>query len=219
MTIKLSRGFTCGTFDLLHAGHILLLKHAKTKCTHLIVGLQVDPTVDRPDKNKPIQSLYERQLQLEACKYVDEIIVYQTEKDLELICKTVDFTIRFLGKEYANTIFTGHDILMKKDPLFRFEYIDRSHGFSSSELRTRIYNSSRGFVNSFDGYGNNGINLSGHGAQPTLGLNPLNYDWSNLSLNLYTNQIQPLNSSQIQPLDISKLQTINFPTYPPTPRI
>lgn len=174
MTIKHARGFTCGSFDLLHAGHILLLKHAKTKCSHLIVGLQVDPTIDRPLKNKPIQSLFERQLQLEACKYVDEIIVYQTEKDLELICKTVDFSIRFLGKEYRDTVFTGQDILLKKDLFFTFEYVDRSHGFSSSELRTRIYNSTIGFVNSinfktndyfselnYNSYGANGISLSG----------------------------------------------------------
>lgn len=136
----LYKGFTCGTFDLLHAGHILLLKHAKSKCTRLIVGLQVDPTIDRPEKNKPIQSLYERHIQLEACKYVDEIIVYETEKDLELICKTVDFNVRFLGMEYKGKNFTGYDILLKRNPNFKFEYVDRSHGFSSSELRSRIFN-------------------------------------------------------------------------------
>ena len=136
----LYKGFTCGTFDLLHAGHVFLLKHAKSKCTRLIVGLQVDPTIDRPEKNKPIQSLYERHIQLEACRYVDEIIVYETEKDLELICKTVDFNVRFLGDEYQDKNFTGKDILLKKDPCFRFEYVDRSHGFSSSELRSRIVN-------------------------------------------------------------------------------
>ena len=133
-----STGFTCGTFDLLHAGHILLLKHAKSKCTRLIVGLQVDPTIDRPEKNKPIQSLYERHIQLEACKYVDEIIVYETEKDLELICITVDFNVRFLGNENQDKNFTGKDVLLKRDPYFRFEYVDRSHGFSSTELRLRI---------------------------------------------------------------------------------
>ena len=133
-------GFTCGSFDLLHAGHVLMLKHAKSKCTRLIVGLQVDPTVDRPEKNKPIQSLLERTIQLQGCKFVDEIIVYETEKDLELICKTVDFNIRFLGAEYKGINFTGKDILLKRDPSFRFEYVDRSHGFSSSELRSRIHN-------------------------------------------------------------------------------
>jgi len=176
MTLKHSRGFTCGSFDLLHAGHILLLKHAKTRCNHLIVGLQVDPTVDRPFKNKPIQSLYERQLQLESCKYVDQIIVYQTEKDLELICRTVDFSIRFLGKEYGDTIFTGYEILKKKDPLFKFEYVDRSHGFSSSELRTRIYNSTRGFVNSVDTNMNSTISANLNHIYTAVTTTPLSLD-------------------------------------------
>lgn len=138
LPILSSNGFTCGTFDLLHAGHILLLQYAKSKCNHLIVGLQVDPSVDRPEKNKPIQSLYERQLQLEACRYVDQIIVYETERDLELLCGSLHLDIRFLGEEYKNKNFTGKQILLKRNPNFTFEYVDRSHGFSSSELRDRV---------------------------------------------------------------------------------
>ena len=126
LPIFYSKGFTCGTFDLLHAGHILLLQYAKSKCNYLIVGLQVDPSVDRPEKNKPIQSLYERQLQLEACRYVDQIIVYQTERDLELLCSSLHLDIRFLGEEYKNKNFTGKQILLKRNPDFTFEYVDRS---------------------------------------------------------------------------------------------
>ena len=176
-------GFTCGSFDLLHAGHILLLKYAKSKCNRLIVGLQVDPSIDRPQKNKPVQSLYERQIQLEACKYVDEIIVYETEKDLELICKTLDFQIRFLGNEYKGKNFTGYDILLKRNPNFKFEYVDRSHGFSSSELRNRVKASNINYEATFD---TGTISLNGYQAQQTLNifnLEPLTTtDYKNLTI-------------------------------------
>ena len=109
-------GFTCSTFDLLHAGHITMLKEARKKCDRLICGLQTDPTIDRPaSKNKPIQSLVERYIQLEAVKYVDEIVVYQTEKDLEDLLLTLDIDIRIVGEEYKNVNFTGKDICSKRD--------------------------------------------------------------------------------------------------------
>jgi len=195
------RGFTCGSFDLLHAGHILLLKYAKSKCNHLIVGLQVDPSVDRPNKNKPVQSLYERQLQLEACKYVDQIIVYETEADLELICKTVDFDVRFLGEEYKNQNFTGKKSLLKKNPHFNFEYVDRSHGFSSTELRWRIKGSTDNSLN-YNPNNLNIINLTGNHAQPVI--NP--FDLTTLS----TQSITSLTTDQINLWDHSKIQTFNF---------
>ena len=94
-------GFTCSTFDLFHAGHIIMLKEAKTQCDYLIVGLQTDPTIDRPtEKNKPVQSIFERYVQLQACKYVDEIVVYATEKDLLDILLSYPINVRILGEEY-----------------------------------------------------------------------------------------------------------------------
>src|SRR5690606_12653432 len=104
-------GITFSTFDFLHAGHILMLEEAKTVCDYLIVGLQTDPTIDRPDtKNKPIQTLLERQIQLMGCKYVDQIIVYETEKDLENILYIVKPYIRIIGEEYKDKEYTGRDI-------------------------------------------------------------------------------------------------------------
>ena len=129
-------GFTCSCFDLFHSGHGAMLEEAKKNCEHLIAGLQVDPSINRPDKNKPIQSLIERQLQLRACKYIDEIIVYKTEEDLETLLKTLPIDIRFLGQEYSNRDFTGKDICMAKS--IEIYYNSRLHGFSSSELRGRI---------------------------------------------------------------------------------
>ena len=129
-------GFTCSCFDLFHSGHVAMLEEAKKNCEHLIAGLQVDPSINRPDKNKPIQSLIERQLQLRACKYIDEIIVYKTEEDLETLLKTLPIDIRFLGQEYSNRDFTGKDICMAKS--IEIYYNSRLHGFSSSELRGRI---------------------------------------------------------------------------------
>lgn len=126
-------GFTCSTFDLFHAGHVAMLEEAKQQCDWLIVGLQVDPTIDRPDKNKPIQSLTERQIQVRACKYVDEIIVYSTELELlEILCM-LPIDIRILGSEYAEKYFTGKHLNNME-----YYYNKRDHGFSSSELRKRI---------------------------------------------------------------------------------
>ena len=129
-------GFTCSCFDLFHSGHVAMLEEAKKNCDHLIAGLQVDPSINRPDKNKPIQSLIERQLQLRACKYIDEIIVYKTEEDLETLLKTLPIDIRFLGQEYSNRDFTGKDICMAKS--IEIYYNSRLHVYSSSELRGRI---------------------------------------------------------------------------------
>lgn len=135
-----SVGFTCSTFDLLHAGHILMLAEAKQLCHHLIVGLQTDPTIDRPDvKNKPVQSIVERYVQLSAVKYVDEIIVYETEKDLEDLLMFLPITHRIIGEEYRDKNFTGRNICEERG--INIVYNSRKHRFSSSELRQRTYQS------------------------------------------------------------------------------
>jgi len=129
-------GFTCSTFDLLHAGHVLMLMEAKNNCDYLIVGLQTDPTIDRPDtKNKPVQSIVERQLQLQAVKYIDEIIVYETEQDLMDILQTADIDIRFIGEDYIGKDFTGKQYCI--DAGIDIEYNSRKHRFSTTELRQR----------------------------------------------------------------------------------
>ena len=134
-------GFTCSTFDLLHAGHVAMLKEAKGQCDYLIVGLQNDPTFDRSNKNKPIQSIVERQLQLEGCKFVDEVWVYNTEKDLEDLLLTLPIDVRILGVEYENKEFTGREICHKRNIELYFN--GRDHSFSSSELRQRVYDAEK----------------------------------------------------------------------------
>jgi len=129
-------GFTCSTFDLLHAGHITMLEEAKHHCEFLIVGLQNDPTFDRDTKNRPVQSLIERQIQLSAVKYVDEIIVYNTEQDLMDLLLTLPINIRILGDEYKELEFTGKDICHKRDIELYFN--GRDHSFSSTSLRKRV---------------------------------------------------------------------------------
>jgi glycerol-3-phosphate cytidylyltransferase len=129
-------GFTCSCFDLLHAGHVAMLEEAKNNCEHLIVGLQIDPSLERDEKSKPVQSLIERQMQLRACKYIDEVIVYETEKDLKTILKTLPINIRFVGEEYTIENFTGKKLC--KEKRIRIYYNKRRHKFSSSELRERI---------------------------------------------------------------------------------
>jgi glycerol-3-phosphate cytidylyltransferase len=129
-------GFTCSTFDLLHAGHITMLEEAKHHCEFLIVGLQNDPTFDRDSKNRPVQSLIERQIQLSAVKYVDEIIVYNTEQDLMDLLLTLPINIRILGDEYKELEFTGKDICHKRDIELYFN--GRDHSFSSTSLRNRV---------------------------------------------------------------------------------
>lgn len=133
-------GFTCSTFDLLHAGHVTMLEEAKRNCDYLIVGLQVDPTLDRPDsKNAPIQSIVERQIQLAAVKYVDEIVMYSTERDLEDLLLTLPINIRILGVEYQDKEFTGKDICNQRN--IEILYNGRDHSFSSTSLRKRVYES------------------------------------------------------------------------------
>ena len=126
-------GFTCSCFDLFHAGHIMMLKEAKAKCDYLIVGLQTDPTIDRPEKNKPIQSVVERFIQLESCKYVDEVVVYATEKDLLDILHTYPINIRVVGEEYRDKDFTGKNL-----EHIEMYYNSRKHSFSTTELRGRV---------------------------------------------------------------------------------
>jgi glycerol-3-phosphate cytidylyltransferase len=130
-------GFTCSTFDLFHAGHIIMLKEAKQQCDYLIVGLQTDPTIDRPDtKNKPVQSMFERFVQLEACKYVDEIVPYSTEKELIDILLSYPIDVRILGSEYENRSFTGRQECVDKG--IKFYFNQRKHTFSTTELRQRV---------------------------------------------------------------------------------
>lgn len=130
-------GFTCSTFDLLHAGHILMLSEAKSVCDYLVVGLQIDPSIDRPEtKNKPIQSVVERYVQLKAVKFVDEIIVYQTEKDLEDLLMFLPISIRVIGEEYRDSNFTGKEICEKRG--IKIYYNERKHSFSTTELRKRV---------------------------------------------------------------------------------
>lgn len=130
-------GFTCSTFDLLHAGHITMLEEAKHHCDYLIVGLQNDPTKDRPEKNAPIQSIVERQIQLAAVKYVDEIVIYNTEQDLIDLLLTLPIDVRVLGDEYKNKDFTGKDIAKQRGSKIVFN--GRDHSFSSTSLRKRVY--------------------------------------------------------------------------------
>ena len=129
-------GFTCSTFDLLHAGHVAMLREAKEHCDYLICGLQTDPSKDRKEKNSPVQTIVERQVQLAAVKYVDEIIVYETEKDLEDILEMFHIDIRILGDEYRDKDFTGKDICKKRGIQLYFN--KREHRFSSSGLRKLV---------------------------------------------------------------------------------
>ena len=130
-------GFNCSSFDLFHAGHVTMLKMEKELCDYLIVALQVDPTIDRPGvKNKPCQSVYERYVQLQACKYVDEILVYSTEYDLLQMLMTQTIHIRFLSEEYVNRDFTGKQYCIDND--IKLHYHKRQHDYSSSELRARV---------------------------------------------------------------------------------
>jgi len=129
-------GFTCSTFDLLHAGHVIMLREAKEQCDYLICGLQVDPSVDRAEKNAPIQTVVERYTQLKGVEYVDEIIPYGTEEDLEDILSMYPVNVRILGEEYRDKDFTGKDICRKRDIDIHFN--KREHRFSSSDLRKRV---------------------------------------------------------------------------------
>ena len=127
-------GFTCSCFDLFHAGHVMMLKEAKQQCDFLIVGLQTDPTIDRPEKNKPVQSVFERFAQVQACKYVDEIIPYATEKELLDILTSHPIDVRIIGEEYRDKQFTGYQLPMS------VYFNSRQHSFSTTELRQRVLN-------------------------------------------------------------------------------
>ena len=129
-------GFTCSTFDLLHSGHVTMLEDARSQCDYLICGLQVDPTLDRPEKNSPIQSVVERYTQLKALSCVYEIVPYAYEHDLEDILSMYNIDVRILGDEYATKDFTGKDICKQRGIELYFN--KREHRFSSSELRQRV---------------------------------------------------------------------------------
>ena len=130
-------GITFSTFDMLHAGHIAMLSEAKNHCDYLIAGLQTDPTIDRPDtKNKPVQSIVERQIQLAACRYVDEVVVYQTEQDLRDLLLILPLDMRILGVEYQDKDFSGKDECYDRN--IQCVFNGRDHSFSSSGLRSRV---------------------------------------------------------------------------------
>ena len=129
-------GITFSTFDLLHAGHIQMLREAKEQCDYLICGLQLDPSIDRPEKNSPVQTIVERYTQLAGVKYVDEIIPYAFEKDVEDILTMYHIDVRILGDEYKEKDFTGKDICKKRGIQLYFN--KRDHRFSSSDLRKRV---------------------------------------------------------------------------------
>ena len=131
-------GITFSAFDLLHAGHIEMLEEAKRHCDHLIIGLQTDPTIDRPEKNRPTQTVVERYIQLKACVYVDEIIPYATEQDLEDILHSFKIDIRIIGDEYKEKDFTGRTYCEEKGIELYFNR--RDHRFSSSALREVVAN-------------------------------------------------------------------------------
>jgi glycerol-3-phosphate cytidylyltransferase len=130
-------GITFSTFDMLHAGHIAMLSEAKNHCDYLIAGLQTDPTIDRPDtKNHPVQSVVERQIQLAACRYVDEVVVYQTEQDLIDLLLILPVDVRILGVEYCDKDFTGREEGAMRG--IELVFNGRDHSFSSSSLRRRV---------------------------------------------------------------------------------
>ena len=130
-------GFTCGAFDLLHAGHIVMLEEAKDNCDFLMVGLQTDPTLDRSDKNKPVQSIYERYIQLYGLRFVDEVIPYDRESCLMDILTTKSIDVRFVGEEYKDKMFTGQHLPIE------IYYTSRQHTFSSTDLRKRVQNAAK----------------------------------------------------------------------------
>ena len=129
-------GITFSAFDLLHAGHVAMLRESKQQCDYLVAGLQLDPTIDRPEKNKPIQTIVERYTQLKAVKYIDEIVPYTTEKDVEDILEMYQIDVRILGEEYKDKDFTGKDICRRLGIDLYFNR--RDHRFSTTDLRKRI---------------------------------------------------------------------------------
>lgn len=133
-------GFTCGAFDLMHAGHVLMFEECKTVCEYLIVGLQNNPSQDRPQKNAPVLSIVERQILLMSNKNIDDVIVYNTEKDLEDMLRVLPINVRIVGEDYANSMFTGKDICISRG--IQIYYNARQHDFSTSSLRQRVVEAS-----------------------------------------------------------------------------
>ena len=129
-------GITFSSFDLFHAGHVKMLEDAKRECDYLICALQTDPTLDRPEKNRPIQSVVERYIQLKGCKHVDEIVPYATEQDLEDVLRSFKIDVRIIGDEYASKQFTGREYCEENG--IAFFYNKRDHRFSSSGLRKEV---------------------------------------------------------------------------------
>ena len=129
----MKKGITFGAFDLFHAGHVMMLEEAKTVCDHLIVCIQSDPSLDRKEKNKPVQSIVEREIQVYGSRNTDEVIIYDTEVELLELLDTVDWDVRILGEEYKNKDFTGREQTLNK-----CHFNKRPHNFSSSELRKRV---------------------------------------------------------------------------------
>ena len=129
-------GITFSSFDLLHAGHVVMLKEAKNQCDYLIVGLQLDPSLDRPEKNNPSQSIIERYIQLKGSKYVNEIVPYVTEQDVQDILLSFKIDVRIIGEEYKQIEFTGKEYCIKKG--IKIYYNSREHRFSSTEIKTRL---------------------------------------------------------------------------------
>ena len=132
-------GITFSTFDLFHAGHVKMLEEAKSKCDYLIVGLQLDPSIDRPNKNKPTQSIVERYVQVRSCKYIDEVVPYVTEQDLIDVLSSFKIDLRIIGEEYKDKDFTGKEYCEEKD--IEIYYNKREHRFSSSALREQVVKS------------------------------------------------------------------------------
>jgi glycerol-3-phosphate cytidylyltransferase len=130
-------GITFSAFDLLHAGHITMLEDAKRQCDHLICAIQTDPTIDRAEKNKPVQSVVERYIQLKGCKFVDEIVPYATEQDLKDILRSFKLDVRIIGEEYADRNFTGRAYCEEKGIALYFN--KREHRFSSTSLRREVH--------------------------------------------------------------------------------
>lgn len=131
-------GFTCGSFDCTHAGHYLMFEECKKNCDYLIVGLHTDPTIDRPDsKNKPVQSMFERYIQLKACKYIDEIVVYETEEDLLNLLSCTSINARFIGADWKDKEYTGKHLPIP------VQFNTRTHNYSTSSLRERVYTAER----------------------------------------------------------------------------
>ena len=130
-------GFTCGAFDLLHAGHVLMLQEAKEQCDHLIVGVQSDPSLDRLHKNKPIQFYEERLTMVKAIKYVDEVVLYDTEEDLVNLLKMIEPDVRIIGADWKGKEFTGHDLDIE------IYFNSRDHNYSTTDLRKRVYDSEK----------------------------------------------------------------------------